>query len=205
MTFPIKCIHVVQNSKNTLAVSIFSHNNGYTIGFSLLAIHYHCKIQKCLNFQSNTSFQYHHHFIWRVCEWVQSTKSGSVQVSKWKIKRTKTSRWIQHSRMWTKGMKMWLIPPKNPWVECVWEPWCCMGALVCQECLLPAIFHCAETCTHRDATCTLSFLSWLSCNTRESDSSFPQMWSSSLHIRHQNLPMEPGRCIITVQESTTHG
>lgn len=21
-------------------------------------------------------------------------------------------------------MKMWLIPPKNPWVECVWEPWC---------------------------------------------------------------------------------
>lgn len=40
-----------------------------------------------------------------------------------------------------KGMKMWLIPPKKT------LSWMCMGAPVCQECLLPAIFHCAETCT----------------------------------------------------------
>lgn len=86
-------------------------------------------------------------------------------------------------------------PPRKP------LSWMCMGVPVCQECLLPAIFHCAETCTHRDAT--LSFLSWLSCNTRVSDSSFSQMWSTSLHIKHQNLPLEPGWCTITMQVSTT--
>lgn len=59
----------------------------------------------------------------------------------------------------------------------------CMEGAVCQECLLPAIFHCAETRTNRDAT--LSFLSWLGCNTRVSGSSFAQMWSTSLHIKHQ--------------------
>lgn len=35
-----------------------------------------------------------------------------MHVSKWKIKRTKSSRWIQRSRMWTKGMNVWLIPKK---------------------------------------------------------------------------------------------
>ena len=51
-----------------------------------------------------------------------------------------------------------------------------MRAPVCQKCLLPAIFHCLLTHTRTQEHTALSFLSWLSCKTGGSDSSFPPKW-----------------------------
>ena len=74
-----------------------------------------------------------------------------------------------------------------------------MGAPVFQKCLLPVVFRRLPKHTPH-----FSFLSWLSCQTRVSQSFFSQMRSTSLHIKHQNLPMKPGQRSVAGQESTSH-
>lgn len=129
--FYLKCLYVVLNYKNTvvalpvIAILVIIADISTV---SLLAIYSH-SIKSPQNIwmyffysQSNTSFQYHSYFF-------KEELSGTMHkkcriVLKCRFPRTKSARWIQYSRMWTKGMKMWLIPPKNPWVECVCEPRC---------------------------------------------------------------------------------